>query len=263
MAEHPLLPLPKTETTDRPLGRQFPGNNLKRPPRDRQIVRIGPTFDRLRQTLGSSSDVMSLREDPTSIAPERALVFEVAGSIANFYETVRKIEGLEFLADEETEFEPDEDFAQLDTRRGREGESRMEKMVGGRLYLAMPDGTALKQLLSLWDRWQRGETLERGFTPWSGVFDQLRKLRSWGPQDRIPEETIAYWRAKLEAAPAHPCGQKWSCGFMKTRTGAGEHFSAFRRSWGHQEASFSITRWSKTSATKGFWSISRRGWSNN
>ncbi len=204
MAEHPLLPLPNTERTDRPSGSRFPGNNLKRPARDRQVVRIGPKFDRLRQALGSSSGVMSLREDPTSIAPERALVFEVAGSIANFYDTVRKVRGLEFLADEETEFEPDADFAQKDDRKGRVGEARMDKVVGGRLYLAIPDVTALKQLLSLWDRWQRGKPLAWGFAPWSGVFEQLRNLRPWGPQDRIPEETIAYWRAKLGAAQADP-----------------------------------------------------------
>lgn len=204
MAEYPLLPLPKTETTDRPSGRQFPGHNLKRPGRDRQIVRIGPKFDRLRQALSSPSDVMSLRDDPASIAPERALVFEVAGSITSFFETVRRIAGLEFLADEETEFEPDEDFAKSDMRSGREGEARVDKMVGGRLYLAMPDVSALQQLLRLWDRWQLGKPLDRGFAPWSTIFDNLKALRPWGPQDRIPEETIAYWRAKIEVEPDEP-----------------------------------------------------------
>ncbi len=228
MAEHPLLPLPKTEKTDRPSGRPFPGNNLRRPARDRQVIRIGPKFERLRQTLGSSSGVMSLREDPTSIAPERALVFEVAGSIANFYETVRKIDGLEFLADEEAEFEPDEDFAQVDTRKGREGQPRLDKMVGGRLYLAMPDVTALKQLLSLWDRSQRGETLGRGFTPWSRVFEQLRNLRPWGPQDRIPEETIEYWRAKLKAAPADPVRTEVELWFHENPNARQRAFSNFR-----------------------------------
>lgn len=140
---------------------------------------------------------MSLRADPTSIAPERAIVFEVAGSIRNFYAAVQRVEGLEFLADEEFDFEPDEDFAEVDTRRGREGARRTDKLVGGRLYLAMPDLNALKQLLRLWERWKSGERLSAGFAPWQHLFSHLRTLRAWGPADRIPDETIVYWQQKL------------------------------------------------------------------
>ena len=41
----------------------------------------------------------------------------------------------------------------------------------------MPDMEALRQLLSLWDRWQHGEELPWGFTPWRDVFASLREIR--------------------------------------------------------------------------------------
>ena len=47
----------------------------------RAVQRIGPRFDRLRTVLASDECGLSLRDDPSGIASERALVFEVAGSI--------------------------------------------------------------------------------------------------------------------------------------------------------------------------------------
>lgn len=135
-------------------------------------------------------------DDPSSIAPERALVLEVAGSVVDYRALAARVEGLEFLGDEEIEFEPDEDFFEPDTRKGREGEPRTDRPIGGRLYLAMPDVEALRQLLSLWDRWQRGEELRRRFTPW--LFASLREIRPWGPADPLSDETIARWREELD-----------------------------------------------------------------
>ena len=166
----------------------------------RQGQRLGPKFDRLRTVLDSDESGLSLRDDPSGIAPERALVFEVAGSIADFYQLVRRIPGLEFLAEEETAFDPDEDFFEFDSRRDWEGRRRMDRPIGGRLYLAMPDVAALRQLISLWDRWQHESNLPRGHTAWRDIFEYLRELRPWGIADRITDEAIEFWREDLEAA---------------------------------------------------------------
>ncbi|MGO7169598.1 hypothetical protein AB9F47_21325 [Rhizobium leguminosarum] len=44
---------------------------------------------------------LSLRADPTALAPERLLVFEVKGDIANFARAVNNIPGLELIDEEE------------------------------------------------------------------------------------------------------------------------------------------------------------------
>ena len=100
--------------------------------------------------------------------------------MVDFQALAARVEGLEFLGDEEVEFEPDEDFFEPDTRKDREGERRTDRPLGGRLYLAMPDVEALRQLLSLWDRWQRGEELPRGFTPWRGRVRELARDQAVG-----------------------------------------------------------------------------------
>jgi hypothetical protein len=139
---------------------------------------------------------MALRADPDGIAPERALVFEVAGSLSDFYSQAQQIHGLEFLLDEEIEFEPDDDFHRT---RQRDGTTiRVEQAVGGRLYMAMPDLRALREILSLWDRHRRRQALPYGFSSWGTLFGLLRNLRAWGPQDRVLPETLQYWRERIE-----------------------------------------------------------------
>ena len=156
-----------------------------------------PVFQRLRDVFDADRDPLTLSEDPAGIAPERALVLEVAGSVDKFYQATRRVTGLEYLGEEETDFDADEDFAVPDTRKGREGQVRDDRPVGGRLYLAMPDTTALRQLVRLWDRYQAGQPLGYGFAPWFDVFERLHRLRAWGPSDRIPGETIAYLDERL------------------------------------------------------------------
>ncbi len=144
---------------------------------------------------------MVLRGDPDGIAPERALVFEVVGSVSDFYAQTRRTPGLEFLLDQDVEFAPDDDFH--NTRVVHEEVHRLERAVGGRLYMAMPDLQALRQLLSLWSGYQRGER-HRGFAAWNQLFSQLRDLRAWGPRDRMLPATIEYLRGKLQDTPGLP-----------------------------------------------------------
>lgn len=198
MPEYPLLPLPSAEAGELPKiwGGARDAPNLS--PR-RQAQRLGPTFARLRASLAPGREGASLRRDPSSIAPERALVLDVAGSLVDFLALTRRVRGLEFLDEQEIEFEPDEDFFELDTRKGKEGQRRTDKRLGGRLYLAMPDRAALGQILSLWERWRREEDLLRGWAGWRDVFASLRDIRPWGPRDRIVNETLSVWRERVQA----------------------------------------------------------------
>ena len=200
MAEFPLLPIPAPGIDRRPAGPRG-GANLRLPTRQRQGQRFQPTFQRLQDVLDNDRDPLFLRRDPTGIAPERALVLEIAGAVDTFYQAIGRVPGLEYLGDEEREFDADEDFAVPDRRKGREGEDRADKPVGGRLYVAMPDTGALRQLVGIWRRYQDGQRPIEGFGPWFEVFRRLYRLRVWGPSDRIPEETIAYFNDQLAAHP--------------------------------------------------------------
>ena len=236
MATRPLLQLPAPNTSTLPSGPRG-GEDIRFPSRGRQSDRLGPMFNRLRSVLDRDNAAVEMRADPSSLAPERVIVFEIAGTVADFLKAVGRIRGFEFMAEYESEFVSDQDFAVIDARTGREGQDRVEKPVPARFYLAMPDMQALRELLSLWERWNRGERLGRGFTPFEHLFEQLRALRPWGPQDRIPPETIEFWREQSARNPGQPIRTEvelWYRDSESTRANASRSLGEIVRAGGGQ-----------------------------
>jgi hypothetical protein len=139
-------------------------------------------------------DLLALRDDPASIAPERAIVFEVAGSLEDFYKQAAAL-GLEYLGEFESDLPPNTDFYDRKDH---------DKSVSGRIYLAMPDVRALQELLSLWRRFQQGRRMPNGRPGWTDLFSRLVDVRPWGHQDRVPPETMTYWREELARHPDMP-----------------------------------------------------------
>jgi len=216
MAERPLLILPTPERIGPP---RLPGGGAQPivPPRGTQARRIGPTLRRLRDALARGPEhVLELRADPTALAPDRVIVFEIAGTVGDFARAAERVPGLEVMVEYETETEPDEFFAEKDTRKGHEGERREDKLVEGRFYLAMPDTAAMREFLRLWELWAADRDLPDGFAPFKHLFAQLRTVRPWGPQDRIPDETIRYWREEAVRNPGRPVRTEVELWFRRT-----------------------------------------------
>ncbi|MDF1600954.1 S8 family serine peptidase [Mesorhizobium sp. YIM 152430] len=138
--------------------------------------------------FASDDPLVALRQDPAGIAPERALVFVTAGSVANFAKVAREA-GLEVFSEEELEtledypegFQPAGDAASL----------------ARTLYATIPTIESFQQMLSLWRAHQRGENAPHGAAPWWGVFDLLLELRPWGPQDRLGDTARAVIEDRL------------------------------------------------------------------
>lgn len=145
--------------------------------RDRQNTLFGPKFNRLAAVLARGDGALQLRADPMGLAPERLLVFEVRGAVSTFAAAVRRIAGLELIDEEEMEGDEDDQHPIA--------------------YLLVPDVAALRNLESLWRRWQQGR-LVRGETPWANVFALLRDLRPWGPTDRIQRGDLGFLTAEIE-----------------------------------------------------------------
>lgn len=196
MALRPLLTLPTAVEIVRPAGQNFVPPPMRTPSGKRQRRRLEGEYQRLVNALNSPRGLMSLRDDPASIAPDRAIVFEIAGSVANFYKAAAKVPGLEFIAEEDYDFEADDDFAMLDDENLPDADSP----VTGRFYLAMPNDGALNDILRLYREWRRGRKLARGFTPWRDLFACLKIMRPWGPQDRITDDAVAAWREEIAEA---------------------------------------------------------------
>ena len=110
--------------------------------------------------------------------PSALLVFVTAVPISNFVRAARLV-GLEVLA----ELDPDDDYA-LD----EELLAPHREMASPTLYATMPTRESFERSLGLWRAYQRGERPEKGYAPWTRLFEMLDDLRAWGPEDRFSAE---------------------------------------------------------------------------
>lgn len=178
MVDRPILRFPDPEPGKRVKGEGGAPPPPKGPGKTRQGQRFQATFDSLERALATDNPEFSLREDPSGIAPERALVFITAGNVQNFVRAAEAV-GLEVFAESKIEeleeapegFQPPGNSTSLPRT----------------LYATMPTLDSFESILRLWNAHQRGEEASYGKAPWWNAFDLLLELRPWGPQDRLSE----------------------------------------------------------------------------
>ena len=178
MPDRPLLLFPTPEISDRSKGHGFPVR-VHRPTHGRQGQRLSPIFAQLQ--TGFSARRVELQQTAAGADPEQVLVIETIGMIEKFANAVKRIDGLEWMGEIETdEIVPDGDFYD---------ESDAVKELSGRFYLIMTNQQALNQMLSLWQRYKDNPDMEfeRGLTKFRDVFLCLKDIRRWGIRDRIEE----------------------------------------------------------------------------
>lgn len=190
MAEKPLIIFPAPSETSRET-RQVPPTRPHFPGSQRQVERIEPVFSRLESAFGNQR--AQLAPTLSGVMPEQAVVFETVGTIDEFIKAVQKIEGLEWLAEWEHHFEPDNDFYIEE-----DGEPS-SKILGGRLFLIMSDQRAISELRSLWEIYKRGEKLPFGKRKFTVLFSQLKNIRLWDITDRFRGTGLELdWKDKIE-----------------------------------------------------------------
>lgn len=155
-----------------------------------QEQRLGPRFARL--TAAFEANRLRAVADPAAQAPEYVLVLDVAGELNDFAAAMRRVPGLEFLAEEiEDKIEPD-DFAVVDRDGRRKPYDRL-------VYVVASDLKAWEEILSLYGRFQRREPFQQGTTPFRHLFGRLRDLRPWDDRDRLElTGVLRAWNEELE-----------------------------------------------------------------
>lgn len=190
MPERPLLLFSTPRLADRT--KQKPSfGRIHKPDVTRQGQRLSPMFKQL-QTAFETRRV-EVQQNTAGIDPEQVLVIETIGSVDNFANAVKRIEGLEWMGElESDEIASDQDFYD---------EKNPEKELNGRLYLVMTNQRALDEMLALWRRYQADSDMqfERGLTKFRDVFLHLKSIRRWDVQDRLLETgVIDIWQEDLE-----------------------------------------------------------------
>ncbi|NQV34706.1 MAG: S8 family peptidase [Phycisphaeraceae bacterium] len=190
MPERPLLLFPTPQPADRTKHKPFFGR-VHKPDVSRQGQRLSPMFNQLQAAFNARR--AEIQQNTAGIDPEQVLVIETIGSVDNFANAVKRIEGLEWMGElESDEIAPDNDFYD---------EASPAKDLNGRLYLVMTNQRALDEMLSLWRRYQADHAMpfERGLTKFRDVFLLLKSIRRWDVQDRLLETgLIDIWKEDLE-----------------------------------------------------------------
>jgi len=144
MARLPLLvfPQPQIAEKDRGFGRE---PEFHRPSARRQGERFGLKLRSLQRAFEARA--VELQQGTSGIDPEQVLVVETVGSVGDFAKAVAKIDGLEWLGEIEIDdIAPDDDFYDIKDK---------DKQLGGRIYLLMSNQQALREMLSLWDKYKK------------------------------------------------------------------------------------------------------------
>jgi hypothetical protein len=144
--------------------------------------------------LGEGIDVAA---DPRAVVPERALVLELIGPVADFEVAAREL-GFEWLGSmpPEDDYEDDgEDASETDSDSG------FEMPV---LYLTMPSERGLKQLLGAWRKFRSGEQADADQKALWSLFGYLKDLRTWSAKDRVDSRISRYITEMLRDQPDRP-----------------------------------------------------------
>ena len=190
MANYPLLVFPELTRTERD-NRSGGGGGIRRPGARPQAERLTPQFQRLQDALDQKR--LALQDNPLGIQPEQVLVIKTIGSVENFINAVKQIEGLEWLGElERDNIEPDYGF---------EDENDPQKKLSGQLFLALTDQSAQDQIVSLFNLWDRDQDAKfpRGLAPLKHAFEHLHTIRYWNAEDRIRDTGILEdWEDRLQ-----------------------------------------------------------------
>lgn len=201
----PLLIFPKPAVADRE-SRPSGKSNLNFPDYERQKQRIGRRW----QTLKDSFDreAVSLSLNPEGFFTEYIVVFELAGSIEEFYTAIAKIPGMFFLKELLEEFESDEDFYKDD-----------HQPYSGRVYVSMVNQKSIKEILRLWKIYERDReaSFDTGLAKFKSLFTQLIDVRPYSVEDRFRDTGMFHYleeirglgqeRVRFEIEFAYPEGQ--------------------------------------------------------
>lgn len=193
--ERPLILFPKVEIGEKAKRRGGPTNFLK-PTFEKQVERVTPKITSLERSINARK--IKFTSNTTDVDPEMALVFEVVGSVENFYSAISKIEGMEWLAEYyDNEIEQDENFYL------KEDDKESNKKLSGKIYCIMTNKQALEEFLSIWKEYIKDKDnykFKRGYIALRDVFLNLKDVRVWSVKDRIEDtgilnawkESIAY-----------------------------------------------------------------------
>jgi len=189
----PILIFPPATTATAQPGPQGFTPPPRTPGRRAQRQRLEAKFD----SLADRFQNIQLGDTAAGYEPEKTLVLQTAGSVADLARVCGLIPGLEFMTDALTgELQPDEYFWMED----QAGLRQERKAITSFLYLTTTNARGMQWLLAQWNRYKADDAYQapERMAPLRHLFEQLVDIRYWSTEDRLRDTgLLADWRARV------------------------------------------------------------------
>ena len=184
--KRPLLILPIQGELEKREKRKPFFSHPKLPKHQQQTKRLSPKFEALEKAF--EEDRIKLQQEASGLEPEKMVVLEIVGKIDNFINAIKKIEGMELLAEKELLAENKNVDTPLDNDFFNK--ENPQENFKSRIFMSFMNQRALEELRSLWKKWKSKGELPDALRKWEKLFMQLYDIRPWGPKDRYIETGI-------------------------------------------------------------------------
>lgn len=184
--QHPIVRIARDQVAKK----RIKGNRVPYPRAigyEKQARLLSRSFDAAAKSISDWEKGAHVSSDPRAVVPERALVFDLIGPVAEF-EMAAAALGLEWLVGKRKD--EDEAAAPAD-----------DEVPGKIIYVTMPSIGGLQRLLAMWNRYENGKRPEQHEKAFWKMFDYLHELRVWSIQDRIDPSVTKFINKLLEAHP--------------------------------------------------------------
>lgn len=179
MADKPILVFPIALTSERTKGKKIVLPYFVTPSKAQQVQTFDKKFSVLNKVF--TSQTSSLNNSINGLLPEMVLVFEIAGSIDEFFKAVERTPGLEYLLEFQSDFLDDGSGYYLRDNDGKVIEKRIEK----RIFVSLTNKKGIDQLLLYWKAYKYGKNFVTGTTKFKHLFNQLIEIRPYSLFDRL------------------------------------------------------------------------------
>lgn len=169
-------------------------------------MNLGDVFVGIEKTVDAWIENPLVETDPRAVIPERALVFELIGSIEKFENAAASL-GFEWLCSERVANGTDANWSQQsDDEEAVEADAEDEDEISAAsLYLTMPSESGLKSLITHWKKYNDGApAFSESEKAWWALFGYLKEIRPWSAKDRIDPLVAEYLKYLIENRPDEP-----------------------------------------------------------
>lgn len=173
------------------------GRNIPPPkiPYQTQSKLLSKSFDTAAKSIGDWEKGVEISSDPRAVVPERALVFDLIGPVAEFRLAAQAL-GLEWLMSDSKD--PDSPSEEEENDSAKPSSNANKPNI---LYVTMPSLAGLKRLIAMWNRFKKDEKPSRDEKAFWDIFGYLHDLRVWSIQDRVDPNIRAYVAELLKQYP--------------------------------------------------------------